>query len=289
MLIRTPAYDVAMRHTTPLARGDGFTLEEQRMHSDTDRWWPVQAHARHALVLGRRGSYAVRLRGWQATLDPVSAYAAAPGDEQTIAHGAGARDMCTVLTLDPPLLDDLTAGGAGLPDRPVAIDGRTQLRHRLLLRHTRRGADPFAVFEEAIRLATAVLRQPAPRPAWAQRPATLQAQRRIVRDARDLLAADPAGLSPAELARALGVSPHHLSRIFHRHHGRTLSRFRLQLRIHHALDRIEAGESDLSGLAADLGFADHAHLTRTLRTHVGHPPTALRRLLGTDGPDRPPA
>ncbi|WP_240662565.1 AraC family transcriptional regulator [Streptomyces sp. WAC 06738] len=278
-----------MRHTMPLARDDGFTLEEQRMHSATDRWWPVQAHARHALVLGRRGSYAVRLRGWQATLDPVSAFAAAPGDEQTIAHRAGARDMCTVLTLDPPLLDDLTAGGAALPDRPVVVDGRTQLRHRLLLRHTRRGADRFTVFEEAIRLATAVLRQPAPRPAGAQRPATARAQRRIVRDARDLLAADPAGLSPAELARAVGVSPHHLSRIFHRHHGRTLSQFRLQVRIHRALDRIEAGESDLSGLAADLGFADHAHLTRTLRTHVGHPPTALRRLLGADGPERPPA
>ncbi|WP_407563153.1 helix-turn-helix domain-containing protein [Streptomyces sp. 184] len=276
-----------MRHTMPVARGDGFTLEEQRMHSDTDRWWPAQAHERHALILVRRGVYAVRLRGWQATLDPVSAFAAAPGDEQTIAHRPGARDTCTVLTLDPPLLDDLTAGGTRLLDRPVVVDGRTQLRHRLLLRHARRGADPFTLFEQATRLATDVLRQPVPQPAGAQRPATLRAQRRIVRDARDLLVADPAGLSPTDLARAVGVSPHHLSRIFHRHHGRTLSQFRLQVRIHHALDRIEAGESDLSALAADLGFADHAHLTRTLRTHLGHPPTALRHLLCTGGPSTP--
>jgi hypothetical protein len=36
-------------------------------------------------------------------------------------------------------------------------------------------------------------------------------------------------------------------------------------------------------LAADLGFADQAHLCRTVRTHVGHTPTAVRRLLADDG------
>jgi AraC-like DNA-binding protein len=46
-----------------------------------------------------------------------------------------------------------------------------------------------------------------------------------------------------------------------------------------ALDRLEAGEARLAILAADLGFADQAHLCRVMRDHLGHPPTALRRLL----------
>lgn len=46
-----------------------------------------------------------------------------------------------------------------------------------------------------------------------------------------------------------------------------------------ALDRLERGERSLGILAADLGFADQAHLCRTVRQHLGHTPTALRRLL----------
>ncbi|GAA4086563.1 hypothetical protein GCM10022248_65360 [Nonomuraea soli] len=53
-----------------------------------------------------------------------------------------------------------------------------------------------------------------------------------------------------------------------------------------ALDRLEQGEPSLALLAADLGFADQAHLTRTVRHHLGHTPTALRRLL-TPAPSPP--
>lgn len=55
--------------------------------------------------------------------------------------------------------------------------------------------------------------------------------------------------------------------------------FRHRVRVAHALDRLEAGEPSLAVLAADLRFADQAHLCRTVREHLGHTPTALRRLL----------
>jgi AraC-like DNA-binding protein len=48
------------------------------------------------------------------------------------------------------------------------------------------------------------------------------------------------------------------------------------------MERLEQGEQSLARLAADLGFADQAHLTRTVREHLGHPPAALRRILQTD-------
>jgi AraC-like DNA-binding protein len=43
--------------------------------------------------------------------------------------------------------------------------------------------------------------------------------------------------------------------------------------------RLQADTSTLADIAAALGFADQAHLTRVMRTHVGHTPDALRRAL----------
>ncbi|MFB4274054.1 helix-turn-helix domain-containing protein [Nonomuraea sp. MTCD27] len=83
-------------------------------------------------------------------------------------------------------------------------------------------------------------------------------------------------VSPAGL---LGVSPFQLSRAFTRELGVSLTHHRNRVRVGRALDRLELGEPSLAVLAADLGFADQAHLTRTIRRHVCHTPTALRRLL----------
>jgi len=75
------------------------------------------------------------------------------------------------------------------------------------------------------------------------------------------------------------VSAYHLSRTFRRVTGLTLSHYRIRLRLRRAMERLAAGERDLAGLAADLGFADQAHLTRALRAETGTTPGALRTLL----------
>ncbi|MEV4357771.1 helix-turn-helix domain-containing protein [Nonomuraea sp. NPDC049625] len=98
--------------------------------------------------------------------------------------------------------------------------------------------------------------------------------------AREAIAADhPAASGLMTLAELLAVSPYQLSRAFTRELGVSLTYYRNRVRVGRALDRLEDGEPSLAGLAADLGFADQAHLTRTIRHHVGHTPTALRRLL----------
>ncbi|MGH3403132.1 MAG: helix-turn-helix transcriptional regulator, partial [Streptosporangiaceae bacterium] len=97
--------------------------------------------------------------------------------------------------------------------------------------------------------------------------------------AREALAADPARPGLADLARRVGCSPHHLSRVFHRQTGLTLTRYRRRILVLAALDAFEAGERDLTGLAARVGFADHAHLTRTVRQECGRTPRDLRQLL----------
>ncbi|MEU6783692.1 helix-turn-helix domain-containing protein [Nonomuraea angiospora] len=98
--------------------------------------------------------------------------------------------------------------------------------------------------------------------------------------AREAIAAHhPAAGGLMSLAELLAVSPYQLSRAFTRELGVSLTHYRNRVRVGRALDRLEDGEPSLAGLAADLGFADQAHLTRTIRHHVGHTPTALRRLL----------
>jgi AraC-like DNA-binding protein len=85
------------------------------------------------------------------------------------------------------------------------------------------------------------------------------------------------GLLP--LAASLGVSPYRLSRAFTGELGVSLTRYRNRVRAARALDRLADGAARPGVLAADLGFADEAHLCRTIRAHLGHTPTGLRRLL----------
>ncbi|HVH54308.1 MAG TPA: helix-turn-helix domain-containing protein [Actinomycetota bacterium] len=56
--------------------------------------------------------------------------------------------------------------------------------------------------------------------------------------------------------------------------GRTLTRYRRQIRMRQALQRLADGDSDLARLAADLGFSDQAHLRE--RTPRQRPPRRCR-------------
>jgi len=94
-----------------------------------------------------------------------------------------------------------------------------------------------------------------------------------------ILADDPAASGLLPLAASLSISPFRLSRAFTREVGISLTRYRNRVRLARALDRLEQGEDNLALLAAELGFADQAHLCRTARQHLGHTPTALRRML----------
>lgn len=62
--------------------------------------------------------------------------------------------------------------------------------------------------------------------------------------------------------------------------GTTLRAYRLQLRIAIALHRLAAGD-DLAALAAELGFASHAHFTGTFSRLLGMPPRSARVRMRT--------
>jgi AraC-like DNA-binding protein len=91
----------------------------------------------------------------------------------------------------------------------------------------------------------------------------------------DALAADPA-LRIGDWSRERGLADATVSRGFRQVYGVPPSSFRAQLRGRLAWRRIlDAGQA-LTDLAYELGFADQAHMTRTVRAITGRSPRAWR-------------
>ncbi|OKJ05280.1 helix-turn-helix domain-containing protein [Kitasatospora sp. CB01950] len=268
------------------ARPD-FDLSAVACRSDHTRWSPPEVHGGHRVVLVRSGRFRRRSGGTAADLDPSVGYLGVPGEEEAFAHPAGG-DRCTAVIVTPALWR--TLAGDGDRQRPGAfyVDPALDLAHRRVLRAARDGDVDYALTEELLALlATAVARTTTgPAPCTDEHP-----DRALVAAAREAIAADhPAAGTLLGLADLLDASPYRLSRAFPRELGVTVTHYRHRVRLARALDRLEAGETSLSTLAADLGYADQAHLTRTARRHLGRTPTALRRLLaGGVAPGGPPA
>jgi AraC-like DNA-binding protein len=244
---------------TTLATGDGFVVSRVTTRARTTAWSDPELPGGHQVMFVRRGVFRARIGGRRLTADPTVAYLGGPEDEQSIAHQPGATDVCTALVLSADLMAEHLAVAGGVP-----VDGRVAVAHRRLTVVT----DPFELAELVVRLVGAVLATP------------VQGTRRgLVDAAREVIVTGPGTLGLRDVARAVGCGPHHLSRAFHRDVGMTLTAFRNRVRVLRALDAFQAGAHDLSRLAADLGFADHAHLTRTVRRECGHPPRVLRALL----------
>jgi AraC-like DNA-binding protein len=258
----------------PLAVGPGFTLGIAACSGEHRGWSPVDAQPAYNIVLVQRGRFRRRALGVVSDLDPTVAYLAGPDEEERFAHPHGG-DRCTWVSLTEQLWHDVTGGNA----RPlVYVDGAVDLAHRRALAAARSG-DAEAATERLFAL-LATVSPPATAPSASSGPDTA-----LVSAARGAIAGrHPAAGSLSTLAKALDTSPYRLSRAFSVHMGVSLTRYRNRIRIGDALQRLEDGERDLAGLAAHLGFADQAHLTRTMRAHVGHPPAAVRRLL--TGPAR---
>jgi AraC-like DNA-binding protein len=83
------------------------------------------------------------------------------------------------------------------------------------------------------------------------------------------------------LADSLGISDRQLRRRFHRAVGygpKTLDRVLRFRRLVAQAGAVAAGESDLARVAADLGYADQAHMTRDCLRLSGLTPSALATL-----------
>ena len=77
-------------------------------------------------------------------------------------------------------------------------------------------------------------------------------------------------------AEGKGLSPQSLSRGFRQAYGTTAKRFRAEHRAQRAVRTLPGWTETLGDLAAELGFADQAHLTRAVVSLTGATPGQLR-------------
>jgi AraC-like DNA-binding protein len=256
-----------------LSRGPGFTLAGFTCTDHRRGWSAPEVQDDVRLVLVHRGRFRRRAGGAESTADATTGYLGRPGEEEQFAHPAGG-DRCTCVRITAPFWRRLAVPAARPATPAIHVDARLDLAHRRVVAAARDGDPGFAVVEELLALVAAVLGTP---PGGTPDPARAA----LVARAREAIAADdPAAAGLVPLADALGVSPYRLSRAFPAELGVSLTHYRNRVRVGRALDRIEDGAPSLAALAAELGFADQAHLTRTVRRHTGSTPAALRRLLG---------
>jgi AraC-like DNA-binding protein len=227
----------------------------------------------YALVFVRRGCFRRRINGLEALLDPTCAYVQRPGEEQIFSHPYDGGDVCTMITLAPEIFPDEALDADPAFDR-IPTANALESAHRQLVAACTAGIDASELLDATLVLTNRLL-QRAAAPAAGHSRGTYERQRRLVDAAREHLNVEPA-TTLASLAQQLGVSPRHLSRLFARHVGMTLSKYRNALRTRTALEAIAAGAPSLARLAAELGFADQAHLTRTVHRLTGRPPSAHR-------------
>jgi AraC-like DNA-binding protein len=203
-----------------------------------------------------------------------------------------AGDRCEWFALDADLAAEVVrehdAGAAERGGAPFRFshgpsDGRTYLAQRDLFQRLVRGEGDTLDVEESVVLLLQRLLGLA-YAAWDAAALPAAGARRREREAalhaRDLLALryrEP--LTLADLARATSLSRFRLCRAFRETTGMTMRAFRDQVRLRAALEPLDHGCDDLTGLALDLGYSSHSHFTASFRTAFGLTPSQARMRL----------
>ena len=101
----------------------------------------------------------------------------------------------------------------------------------------------------------------------------------------ELLMADPSVRTPEQAATRLAVSVRTLQRMAHRYVGLSPAAMIRRRRLQEAAERIRSEPgTDLATVAAELGYADQAHLSNDFRTVLGFTPSAYRSRADTGRP-----
>jgi AraC-like DNA-binding protein len=166
----------------------------------------------------------------------------------------------------------------------VSLDGAALLEVRSFYTRLSRGEIEAVDLEcSAERLLTATLetiRSAPPRHHWRSAVTHHNRNQRLIERVCMRLESDPsAPHALADIGRDVGLSPFELARRFRQTVGVSVHRFLVRVRIARALERLADGEEDLAALAADLGFASHAHFSETFRRVTRSAPSAVRKRL----------
>jgi AraC-like DNA-binding protein len=237
-----------------------------------------------SIVFVRRGLF-VRRQGTDTVVaDANHVLFFEPGRPYHVAHPIEGGDDCTTLSVPRPLARELVARhdprAADHPAGPFRIGHALSSRlsgrlHYELLALLQAGPPPLAVDDVLAELADEAVRVAYGRPPAPQRvrPAHREICEAVVVTLNRDLERPPR--LPA-LARSVGCSPFHLSRVFRTTTGMSLRAYLGRLRSRAAADSLARGARDLTELALRLGYADHSHMTNAFRREWEMPPSRFR-------------
>lgn len=125
--------------------------------------------------------------------------------------------------------------------------------------------------------------------AWLTRCATpLDRVGLLANELSRLLMSDGTITTPEQVAARLAVSVRTLQRLAHRYVGLPPAAMIRRRRLQEAAQQIRAEpQTDLATVAAELGYADHAHLTNDFRAVLGITPSAYRGRSSAAASDTP--
>lgn len=256
-----------------------------------------EATSSHSIAFVRRGVF-VKSVGRRRTIvdsNHVVLFNARRG--YRISHLPDCGDHCTVVHPSRELLVEILAArspaAVDQPDQPFARDAvfcrpEVAVQQWQVLSDLRSGRmrdlDAETAIVELLQLALhgVVDGAPARRPGRKTSLRTQAAQSAMVEAAQIELARqfrEPLGLG--ELAARVHTTPFHFCRVFRQYVGVSPAAYRTHLRLRAALERLAAGESDLTKLAMDLGFGDQSHFTNAFRARIGMTPGTFRRRCGS--------
>ncbi|MCW2240686.1 helix-turn-helix domain-containing protein [Azospirillum canadense] len=235
-------------------------------------------HAHDEFVIGANFSGRERIwldrRTHEAATAEVTLYN--PGQVQASSAGDASWSFTSVY-LDPSAMVRL----AGLPsevvfERPILWNEGLARRLRSLgLRALDRVVGDAEVLEGAIDLVAELLDAAGSKPPERAERAEPEV-RRVAERLRDEMAAPPC---LDDLATDVGLTPVQLVRAFTRSRGLPPFAWLMVERLKTAREAVSRGER-LSGVAAELGFADQAHLTRRFKAMYGVPPGVWAKGVG---------
>lgn len=194
-----------------------------------------------------------------------------PGEEHSdVVHGCGAR--CLIVELQPRTVERVLECG-DLPKTADSFRGRAaHLANRL-----------YAEFRFSDSLSSLILEGLALemldevcRTGLRRRDSCPKSRIDQAREFLDTYYAEPVSL--ARIADVVSLHPVYLARMFRHYHECSVGEYLRRRRIESACAQLSAGRKSLAEIAADCGFCDQAHFTRTFHRRTGLTPAAYRAM-----------
>ena len=244
---------------------------------------PEERARHHEIWLQRTSSHGLHVDGTQTVADPATAVFINAGDPVRPSYPGAERQRSTAILLQADalreLLGELPSDGVDrdaprFPATTARVSAETSLLHHALLRSgDRTGAAALDAEETALALVRSLLRDAfgsAARPPGGgtarHRELAERVQHLLVREHRNRL-------TLAGIARTVGASPFHLTRVFGSQAGMPIHRYLVRVRLRVALELMRQRPRDLSWVALEAGFASHSHFTAAFRAEYGIPPS----------------